>query len=152
MLLRCCSCFIAFPFVWSFANHFRARACCFFSCFVRLVDESPVCIHVGCTFCDYIRDLLHYCMVRISIFPSTFPNVARKHSFLFHHTPQLQVRIDSLFGYCCSMKFFLLTVSRRNQILLHTRPMCRLPLEYYLPDHGKLLRRTTRFVLQHLPA
>lgn len=77
--------------------------CCFFPCFGgRTDDESPVC-SAGCTLFVII---FAFCST-VSIFSNTFPQVAaRKQSFRFHHR-RLQVRIDSLFGWCCSMKFFL---------------------------------------------
>lgn len=107
LLLRCCSCFIAFPFVWSFANHFRLRELLLpLLRWLVAPTSNHLCVYTaGCTFCDYIRVLLH-CMVRISIFSDTLPQVARKQSSRFHQQ-RLQVRIDSLFGWCCSMKIFL---------------------------------------------
>ena len=67
-----------------------------------------------------------------------FPQVARTQSSRFQQR-QLQVRIDSLFGWCCSMKFFLCLETKPDSAPLTTD--VRLPSKY-LEDHRKLLRST----------
>lgn len=96
MLLRCCycSCFIAFPFVWSFANHFRAS---------RFASSSSSFVSRCSLTCAASRITFQYFSALFTGCPSTnFP--------IIYQQRQLQVRIDSLFGWCCcSMNFSALS-------------------------------------------
>lgn len=92
---------------------------------------------------DYIR-VFHWYGAYFNIFHGHFSQVARKQSSRFHRRRlfQLQqVRIDSLFGWCCSMKIFL--ASRRTSsplgMILPKRPEGP-SLSIYPPNLWQLLR------------